>query len=145
MLTLPFSELRGASQVGQVAACLKARSNLLHAGPQTQALSPIQATCMSMTHLSMQSLCQPMQLATSQFPMISPEQHVTQAVFMLLGACRRLAIEKGTILCGVCTLHPKLSRSTLLGLTIKHAVNISSLKTKVADHGPNSTLDNQII
>lgn len=45
MLTLPLGELSGASQVGQVAACLKARSNLLHARLQTQALSPIQTTC----------------------------------------------------------------------------------------------------
>ena len=46
-LTLPFGEFGCAAQVGQVAACLKAGSNLLHARLQTQALSPIQSTCKS--------------------------------------------------------------------------------------------------
>lgn len=52
MRTLPFGELSGAAQVGQVAASLKAGGDLFHAWPQPQALSTIQHTCMSMLLLS---------------------------------------------------------------------------------------------
>lgn len=52
MRTLPLSELSGAAQVGQVAASLKAGGDLFHARLQTQALSTIQHTCMSMLTLS---------------------------------------------------------------------------------------------
>lgn len=58
-LTLPLGELGGASQVGQVAACFKAGSNLLHARLQTQTLSPMQSTCIIIRDAAVHATARP--------------------------------------------------------------------------------------